>query len=578
MRRKKIWVVFLVVLVFLSTMDFGSQDKLSDLFKAAKDGDLERINTLLSRYPELIDQKRGSGWNLLHYASYWVDKKQEELIELLLSKGANINAQNNQGETALHLALMDRNEKTAAILLRAGAYANLQDETGWTPLYYAVTNRCKGVIDLFLKRNFNVNAQGEEGRVLLHGAAACGHQGLVDMLISLGTEKNSRDRLRGTLLHNAAIGGLRDLAEKLIRSPEDMKARNIYGLTPLHLAAMEGRRQVAALMIERGADVNEKTFNGKTALHLAMENKHPETVSLLKSFHADSITPVFPVLKGHYFGQKPPDTTPEVFAPGIVSTLTGHEFSCSFSPKGDEMFFTRRIPGKTGNRIMYMNMEKGRWTRPRPSPFAYDIFEFEPNFSPDGKKVFYGSRRPLPGQTEPNQDTAIWVAEKGPSGWRTPYPIGSPISDLNPMFMTATNDGTIYFTGNVERGIYRSRFKKGKYTRPERLPDEINFIDNAGHPYIAPDESYVIFDGYGGPGSIGSTDLYISFRSEDDIWSRAVNMGPQVNSKEGEICAWFSFDGKYLFYLSSRNGNGDIFWVDAGVIKTLFPNKLSTIL
>jgi Tol biopolymer transport system component len=218
---------------------------------------------------------------------------------------------------------------------------------------------------------------------------------------------------------------------------------------------------------------------------------------------------------------------------------------------------------------MYMNIEKDRWTKPSAGPFFYDTFEFEPNFSPDGKKVFYGSRRPLPGQTEPNQNTEIWIVEKEDSGWGTPYPIGSPVSEAIPMFMTATKDGTIYFTANSERGIYRSKFIKGKYTQPERLPDEINFIDNAGHPFVAPDESYVIFDGYSGPGSIGSTDLYISFRDKNDRWSKAVNMGPQVNSKEGEICASVSFDGKYLFYLSSRYGNGDIFWVDAGVINTL---------
>lgn len=583
MRKRKTLAGFFIVTAFLHTMNPGVQTPLLDLFQAARDGDLGRVKLMLEQHPELIDRKRDSGWNLLHYASMWVEKNQEDLIKLLLSKGADVNATNNQGKTALHLALMDRNEGIAAILLKNGADVNIRDESGWTSLYYAVKNRCDSVIDLFLKRTLKVDSRGEEGRILLHGAATCGHRGLVDMMIAKGAAKNSKDRLGGTLLHNAAIGGLKRLVGSLITSHEDISTRNIYGLTPLHLAAMEGRRQVMILMIEKGGKANEKTFDGKTSYHLALENGYPELSSLLKPDNANSTLPRFPDIKGPYLGQKPPGASPEVFAPGIVSTLKGHEFSCTFSPEGDEMFFTRRIPGKTGNRIMYMNVKKGRWTRPRPAPFFYDTFEFEPNFSPDGKKVFYGSRRPLPGQTEPNQDTGIWIAEKGASGWGPPYPIGSPVSEANPMFLTATHDGTIYYTGNVGRGIYRSRFKNGRYTQPERLPDEVNFIDNAGHPYIAPDESYVIFDGYGGPGSQGSTDLYVSFRGKNDTWSRAVNMGPQVNSKENEICATVSFDGKYLFYLSTRNGNGDIYWLDTGLIKVLstktspFPGKKGTV-
>ena len=45
-------------------------------------------------------------------------------------------------------------------------------------------------------------------------------------------------------------------------------------------------------------------------------------------------------LTGPYFGQKPPGMTPEVFAPGIVST-DASEFSCSFSPEGKSFYFAR---------------------------------------------------------------------------------------------------------------------------------------------------------------------------------------------------------------------------------------------
>ena len=49
----------------------------------------------------------------------------------------------------------------------------------------------------------------------------------------------------------------------------------------------------------------------------------------------------FPVFQGAYLGQKPPGITPQVFAPGIVSTETYNETGCTFSIEGKEFYFTR---------------------------------------------------------------------------------------------------------------------------------------------------------------------------------------------------------------------------------------------
>jgi tetratricopeptide (TPR) repeat protein len=68
-------------------------------------------------------------------------------------------------------------------------------------------------------------------------------------------------------------------------------------------------------------------------------------------------------LQGEYLGQKPPGLKPEVFAPGIVSTRGGHEFSCTFSPDGKEFYFNR------GPDIFVCRWEKEGWTAPEPAPF-----------------------------------------------------------------------------------------------------------------------------------------------------------------------------------------------------------------
>ena len=106
-----------------------------------------------------------------------------------------------------------------------------------------------------------------------------------------------------------------------------------------------------------------------------------------------------------------------------------------------------------------------------------------------------------------------------------------------------------------------------------RLDFPINTGYNEHDPYIAPDESYLIFTS-NRPGGYESADLYICFKNTDDSWAEPINMGNKINSDKYDYCPILSPDGKYLFFSSYRTGNGDIYWVDAKVIEELKPDKL----
>ena len=80
-----------------------------------------------------------------------------------------------------------------------------------------------------------------------------------------------------------------------------------------------------------------------------------------------------PLLKGPYLGQKPPGITPEVFAPGVVST-SAHEFSCSFTPDGKEFYFARRDPNLNYPVVMATKLVDGTWTKPEIAPFGEQLF------------------------------------------------------------------------------------------------------------------------------------------------------------------------------------------------------------
>ena len=286
----------------------------------------------------------------------------------------------------------------------------------------------------------------------------------------------------------------------------------------------------------------------------------------------------FSILKGPYLGQSPPGNTPEVFAPGFISTEK-RELNSVFTPDGKEFYFSIQTPGK-GYSIWYTREEDNGWIKPRIAPFSSKYSDVDMCISYDGKRMFYGSTRPLKKGGRRPKDFQIWMVEQYENEWGEPKNLGAPVnSGDRALYPTITEDGTLYFQGIFPesfggRDIYRSRLVNGKYSQPENLGAAINTRYDEGDVLIAPDESFLIVcvggrsDGYGGG------DLYISFRKSDGSWSKTKNMGKTINSEATEYCPMLSPDGKYLFFTSKKTGNGDVYWVDAKIIEELIPEEL----
>ena len=113
------------------------------------------------------------------------------------------------------------------------------------------------------------------------------------------------------------------------------------------------------------------------------------------STHAQEVG--FPKLTGPYLGQKPSGMTPEIFAPGIISTKEYKDFSGTFTPDGREYYFFRFAEGAG---MIVTRLQNGVWTVPEPASFNTEYIDNEPHITPNGQIMFFNSNRPFPGSGE----------------------------------------------------------------------------------------------------------------------------------------------------------------------------------
>ncbi len=301
-------------------------------------------------------------------------------------------------------------------------------------------------------------------------------------------------------------------------------------------------------------------------------------------------------LTGEYLGQTPPALAPVLFAEGILSTALHDDGAPRFSPDGREIYFRKwAVPHDV---IGFMRRDGDHWTAPTLFREFGRYIVSVPIFKADGSGAFFLSRKPLEAGGEV-ADYNVWFAGKGPEGWSTLTAVEGPLNTTDHEYpYSISANGTLYLQARYEDtlgdyDIYYSRLVDGSYEAVRNLGAPVNTEFSEGAPFVAPDESFIVFSSYGGPDSDGSIDLYVTFREGDGTWSAAVNLGPEVNSPSADKFPSLSPDGKYLFFVSHRgadrsyefsdlsydelmrrnlgpmNGEGDVYWVSAEVIHRL---------
>jgi hypothetical protein len=269
------------------------------------------------------------------------------------------------------------------------------------------------------------------------------------------------------------------------------------------------------------------------------------------------------VLEGPYLGQTPPGLTAKPFAPGIVNTEEWGD-AIGFSLDMNEIYVTRWKHTRDAREPESVTFKKvdNKWLKTAMLHGARKPFH-----SPDGKTLHFGKQ----------------YKERTKDGWSEMKSLGSPFEEIPIMGLTSSAKGTLVLderAGADGNGILRySRLINGKREALQAFGKEINTGKWNAHPFIAPDESYIMWDGERESG-YGDADLYISFRQPDGSWGEAINMGNKLNTETGEGGAHVTPDGKYLFFNRmvplANGGTGlqsDLYWVDAQIIEDLRPKE-----
>jgi hypothetical protein len=271
---------------------------------------------------------------------------------------------------------------------------------------------------------------------------------------------------------------------------------------------------------------------------------------------------------GPYLGQTPPGTTPEIFAPGIVNREESTDLEGMFGSDMNTFYFVREgeeysgvveVGEFKGDDVSYgmavIEYKNNRWQQSVVTRAAS-----EPSISPDGNMIL----------------SKNGYIERTVDGWSKMKSLGEPFASISIMRSAISSNGTIYFdTYNraLDIPLRYSRLVNGKYETPKSLGPQFGIGRYNAHPYIAPDESYIVFDSVRDAGQ-GSSDLYISFREAGGKWGPAINLGDKINTDASEKNPSVSPDGKFLLFdRRTKRGNADvtIYWVDAQIIETLRP-------
>jgi ankyrin repeat protein len=574
---KNLSVQILSLLLFSLFPLAADSQEIIDVVRA---GNFETVKAMIGKEPGLIKVKSNTGETLLHIAALSGNK---DISFFLLSKGADPNAKDASNNTPLTNSIRSRNFETVKVVGDNGGDVNLRGLWNFLPIQVAAEFTGADIVNYLIEKGAKVPVDQEETVYqLLRAACSKGMTLLFDKILENGFDLKVNQFSR-TLLHSAASGGSVQIIETLLSRGFKPMSGDGYGWSPLHCAAEKGNLNAVKLLVSKGADVNDRNASGRTPYNLADENGHKEVCKYLISSGADSSGQRFPVLTGRYAGQKEPENSPRVFGVDIITTKYMVHGNVAFNPDFSEVYWSGYYPagnsGELETRILGMKFRDGKWSMPEPASFSPVGYGYDsPFITPDGKKLFFVSSRPLNASDNIKTKENIWYMVMEASRWSEPRPLA--IANTLSLHWQLSTDrkGNLYFGAHDPDGkrfseIFCSKFINGEYQKPERLDTTVNSENIEGSPFISPDGDYLIYDRASQFGH--QMGLYISFRTSNDSWTEGKPIAEIAGISPYSQCGRISPDGKYLFYIAGYSNEFGVYWVSTDFIGKMRTDRVS---
>ena len=542
-------------------------DLQGEIHDLVAQGDLEAVRDLLTEDPTLLESRDGLGHTPLHTAAI---EENPAIVRFLLEAGAEVDARNDRQRTAIWLAAWQNDGvEVVSLLLAHGADIEAVGFLGQTPLSAAIVGRRHVVVDVLLDQGASLPTETSPRIELMYRAVTHGNLRVFERMFEVLPTLDPASEEAADLLWGAAEGGSGAIMERLLATGIDPDSPDAYQDRPIHTTSQSGFTEATLALIGRGADLNRRNLTGDSPYNLAVAYEHTELAARLTELGADSGPPEPPVLQGDYLGETLPGGEPVVFAPGIVSREGSQSVHATtvFSRDGSEVYWSDAWQAP----ISYMKRVDGRWTMPAHVPFTTGYIDDIPMFSPDEKRLYFLSSMPIDGGEASNREYLWYVERESPEDpWSEPIPGPAAINavPLHWQFAIAPN-GDFYLpaatVGGQGRDIYVSRLVDGEYQSVERIEGPLNTSGDEHMPFIAPDESYMLFAARNRPGTDEHFRLYVSFRGSDGSFQEPELLPERITGGWDQICPVVTPDGQYLFYIS---GN-DVRWVSTEFVEGL---------
>ena len=281
----------------------------ASLIEAARAGDRAAVKTLVQKGAN-VNAAEGDGTTALHWASYRDDV---EAADVLIKAGARVTAATDLGATPLWTASLNGSSAMVRRLLQAGANPNLALLAGESPVMVAARSGAADVVEQLIAKGANVNAHGTRNQTALMWAVAQQHSDVVKVLLAHGADVHAKSAVwsevmavspHGLLDYNKSIphGGETAImfaarvgdvpsAQLLVAAGASVNDADAWGVSTTTLAAHSGFTELVDFLLARGADASADAA-GFSALHCAIMRRDEKMVAALLDHGANPNAPL----------------------------------------------------------------------------------------------------------------------------------------------------------------------------------------------------------------------------------------------------------------------------------------------